>query len=423
MKKTLLLLLAVCSLSLFGKAYAQPADTTALSINNIEVSANQINNFSIKLNIYPNINGKTINPNYWLNTAQRPTVQLSYTSLTQSLKCAPQLNITVVKRGTGFGVKLSGLSTEFLQYFQASGDSTITVQFTSDVMLQFTDGSYGSISSSTLNTAIGAVTIPDSTRSDYAGAIKTFYYYENKSDFGVEPNNSGSNNTVYFVTLKNQNVYPSKKINSCTPPSGRLYWSLDTRLSTNPGDSLNYLKVYPINLKLTKPTQYATDISLQLGNESNQTFNNKRVAVNLAISQIVPNFVNLVPLNTARIRLKPILTAGVKGYYDYSNDQPHFFSGQAFAGGYYYIPIYTNYALIVEGNGFYDFSNERNPDKKIKGNYTLTLGTEIPKTGFKAMFKYINGQTDINFQQGQVIALGLLMDFIQEKNNTKKPTP
>jgi len=402
------------------------ADTTQVLIKQVSVISNDINNFSLYLNVSldsATMQGRKINPEYWFPVATRPQVQLVYTGATQQLKCAPVVNVTVTGASTGFGLKLSSLSPDFIRFFQANGDSTINVQFTSDVVMKFkgSDSSFGIVNKNLLNASIGSIVIPDSSRTQYIGALKTYYYYENKSDFGVEPNNAGSNNTVYFLTLKNQNAYPSKKINSCTPPASRLYWNIDTRMSTNPGDSLNYLKLYPINVKLSKPSQYASDLSLQLGNESNQTFENKRVAVNLAYSQIVPNFVNLVPMNMPRLRLKPLLNVGVKGYYDYSNDQPHFFSGQAFAGGYYYIPVYTNYAVIIEGNAFYDFSNERNPDKKIKGAYTITLGAEIPKTGFKAMFKYINGQTDIGFQQGQVIALGLLMDFLQEKKSTPKP--
>lgn len=33
------------------------------------------------------------------------------------------------------------------------------------------------------------------------------------------------------------------------------------------------------------------------------------------------------------------------------------------------------------------------------------------------MFKYTDGQTDINFKEGSIISIGLLMDFFQEKKN------
>lgn len=66
---------------------------------------------------------------------------------------------------------------------------------------------------------------------------------------------------------------------------------------------------------------------------------------------------------------------------------------------------------------FYDFSEENNPKKSLQGNDSITLGAAIPSTGFKAMFKYVDGKTGINFKQGKIIAVGLLMDFPQEKKN------
>lgn len=71
--------------------------------------------------------------------------------------------------------------------------------------------------------------------------------------------------------------------------------------------------------------------------------------------------------------------------------------------------------LLLKELLFTILAMKRNPDKKIQGNYSITLGTEIPKTGFKAMFKYTDGKTDINFKQGSIISIGLLMDFFQEQ--------
>ena len=158
-------------------------------------------------------------------------------------------------------------------------------------------------------------------------------------------------------------------------------------------------------------------MNVKLGNESDQSFINKRVVVDASINMIVPNLVNLTTAQSNRLRLKPVITAGLKGYYDYSNDITSFTSGLAHIDGSYYIPVFNNYAIILEATSFYDFSKERNPLKKIQGNYSITLGAEIPKTGFKAMFKYTDGKTDINFKQGSIISIGLLMDFFQEKKN------
>ena len=73
--------------------------------------------------------------------------------------------------------------------------------------------------------------------------------------------------------------------------------------------------------------------------------------------------------------------------------------------------------MIIDGSAFYDLSKERNPNHKVSGNYSVIFGTEIPKSGIKAIFKYINGKTDIDYKQGQVLMIGLLSDFLNEKNN------
>lgn len=152
-----------------------------------------------------------------------------------------------------------------------------------------------------------------------------------------------------------------------------------------------------------------------MGNESNQTFSNKRVVIDGEYSFIIPNLINLTTASAIRLRLKPIISMGIKGYYDYSNDITHFASGQAYLSLHYYIPVFNNYSLIIDESPFYDFSNEKNPDHKINNQYSIILGAEIPKNGFKAMFKYVNGESNINYKQGAIIGIGVLMDFFQEK--------
>lgn len=64
-------------------------------------------------------------------------------------------------------------------------------------------------------------------------------------------------------------------------------------------------------------------------------------------------------MQSNRLRLKPVITAGLKRYSDYSNDIDSFSSGLAHIDGYYYVPVFNNYAIIIEGTSFYDFSNEK----------------------------------------------------------------
>ena len=122
------------------------------------------------------------------------------------------------------------------------------------------------------------------------------------------------------------------------------------------------------------------------------------------------------------MRLKPIVNVGIKGYEDYSNNITAFISGQAYLKGYYYIPVYNNYSIIIDGSAFYDFSNQRNPDHKIADNYSITIASELPATGFKAILKFVNGKSDIDYKTGQIILIGLLMDFFQEKNSVPTKT-
>lgn len=393
-------------------------DTTIININSSRIVSNQVNNFSLTIQLFLDIGNRQIDPDYWLDRSSRPGFEFVYTGLTQTVRCAPEIQLAQVNATggqSGIGLKISNINPDFIAFFKATGDSVIDVRFTSDIFVRFTDGSMGRLPVAMANTQISRISISSPDRSTYAGALKNFFYYQNTSDFGAEPNNASSDNTVYFLTLRMQNTYNFHKNISCKLPASRVYWNFDTRLSTNTGDSLNYVKFYPINLQLSDHNKYSSTLSVQLGNESDQLFWNKRVSLNLRYTTILPNLVNLITAGSPRLRLKPIVTLGLRSYYDYSNQQSHFYSGQVFSNGYYYIPLADHYAIVLEGTAFYDFSTVRNQSRKINGNYAVTIGADVPKTGFKAMFKYISGKTDINFQKGEVIALGLLMDFIHDK--------
>ena len=274
------------------------------------------------------------------------------------------------------------------------------------------------IKADVLNSMINEqLTYTEDDRTGFMTSLNNFYYYDNKADFGVNPGQD-SVKTSYILSLKLQNAYNRKNFLKCDDNTKSLpvYWNLDARVSTNFKDSLNYIKFYPVNLMFenySKKIPY--QLNLKLGHESTQDLISKRAVVDASISLITPNLVNLSTAQSSRLRLKPVITAGFKGYYDYSNNVDAFASGQPHIDGYYYVPVFDNYAIIFEGTSFYDLSQTRNPDKKIQGNYSITLGAEIPKTGFKAMFKYTDGRTDINFKQGSIIAIGLLMDFFDEK--------
>ncbi|MHA3787474.1 hypothetical protein ACX0HA_04625 [Flavobacterium hauense] len=358
---------------------------------------------------------------HWIKHPEdKPKVSIQYGDQKSDcpLKVQPYAS---AKKSIGFEV--SGFTVATLERFlNRDHDNQIKLLIENDVRVHIFPDTTGSrfvvITADVLNKMINdQLTITEDDRSGFLTSLNNFYYYQNKVDFGVQPSQD-TVNTSYILSLKLQNAYNRKNFLKCDESEKRrpVYWSLDTRLSTDFKDSLNYIKFYPVNFLWENytgklPHQY----SVKLGHESSQDFVSKRATIDASFIMIAPNLINLTTAQSDRLRLKPVITAGIKGYYDYSNDMDAFASGQPHVDGYYYVPVFNNYAIIFEGTAFYDMSTERNPDNKVQGNYSITLGAEIPKTGFKAMFKYVDGKSDINLKEGSIISIGLLMDFFQEK--------
>jgi hypothetical protein len=417
MKHILFILLAL------GFSATCVSQTEYVTPKNITLKQNSVGEFSLAIDINLDISETdNIDPDYWIeNPQEKPKVALIYGD--QKLDCPLNVSPMVGAKSVGFKVTNFSKST-FERFLNKDHDNQIKLVVEQDVTIRLltTDGQAGqrflAIKADVLNSMINEqLTYTEDDRTGFMTSLNNFYYYQNKVDFGVNPSQD-TIKTSYILSLKLQNAYNRKNFLKCDDDKKpvHIYWTLDARVSTNFKDSLNYIKFYPINLMLenfTKKIPY--QLNLKLGHESTQDFISKRVAVDASISLITPNLVNLSTAQSSRLRLKPVITAGFKGYYDYSNNVDSFASGQPHIDGYYYVPVFDNYAIIFEGTSFYDLSQTRNPDKKIQGNYSITLGAEIPKTGFKAMFKYTDGRTDINFKQGSIIAIGLLMDFFDEK--------
>jgi len=401
------------------------SQTKEVAPKSIKLLTNAIGEFSISVDIGLEMTDKdSIDYDYWIDEPfEKPKVHLQYADQKSNckLEIKPELSST-----QSIGFKVTGFSqSTFDRFLNKDRDNQIKLVVDKNIKIKLFPKESGAapqfwiIPADAINELISNnLTFTDSERSDFLTYLNNFYYYENKVDFGVNPEKD-SIKTNYVLSIRLQNAYNRKNFLQCDEASSKrkpLYWSLDTRLSTNFNDSLNYIKLYPVNFLIedfNKKIPY--QLNIKIGHESNQSFINKRAAVDASINIITPNIINLSTAQSNRLRLKPVITAGLKGYYDYSNNISSFASGLAHVDGYYYIPVFNNYAIIIEGTSFYDFSNERNPDKEVQGNYSVTLGAEIPKTGFKAMFKYTDGKTDINFKQGSVISLGLLMDFFQEQ--------
>jgi hypothetical protein len=399
------------------------AQTKEVKPKGIKLSVNSVQDFSISLDFELEMNDDTIDFDYWItNPIEKPKLSLQYAD--QKSKCKLEVNPEISQNSLGF--KITGFSeSTFDRFLNKDRDNQITLVVENNIKIRLqkkegeSEPQFWIISADIINKMINEdLKFTQDERSTFLTSLNNFYYYENKVDFGVKPGQD-SLRTDYVLSIRLQNAYNRKNILKCNEgakKSSPLYWSLDTRLSTNFNDSLNYIKFYPVNFLVENfSSKIPYQFNVKFGHESNQSFINKRVVIDASINLITPNIINLTTTQSNRLRLKPVISAGLKGYYDYSNNINSFASGLAHIDGYYYIPVFNNYAIIFEGTTFYDFSGERNPNKKIQGNYSITLGAEIPKTGFKAMFKYTDGKTDINFKQGSIISIGLLMDFFQEQ--------
>ncbi|MFD2600775.1 hypothetical protein [Flavobacterium suzhouense] len=401
------------------------AQTDIVTPTKIALIKNTVGEASMSIDIQLDINkNESIDFDHWINHPEdKPKVSLQYGDQKSDcpLRVRPEAS---AKNSIGFIV--SGFTESTLERFlNRDHDNQIKLLVENDVrvnLLHMPDTMATShllvIKADVLNKMINdQLTITADDRSGFLTSLNNFYYYQNKVDFGVQPSQD-TVKTSYILTMKLQNAYNRKNFLKCddSQKGTPIYWSLDTRLSTEFKDSLNYIKFYPVNLMWENYSKKIPfQLSIKAGHESSQDFISKRAALDASITLITPNAINLTTAQSNRLRLKPVITAGIKGYYDYSNNVEAFTSGQPHVDGYYYVPVFNNYAIIFEGTAFYDMSTVRNPDNKIQGNYSVTLGAEIPKTGFKAMFKYVDGKSDINFKDGSVIAIGLLMDFFQEK--------
>jgi hypothetical protein len=421
-----LMVFAIATLSITN-SYSQ--DVSTVKPKEVKLAYNAFGTPSISIDFILDMGTDHIDPDFWLTPANKPKFELKYGDQAAQA-CALNAQPSVSKMG--FGLRLTGFNQATLNRFLAKDkDNQITIAFTADVVIELdlkpgeTVARRWLIKKEDANQMIADdLEITDDKRTAFLTILNNFFYYENFVDFGIEPATDTSQSR-YFLTLRFQNVYSRKNMLDCKKTRVRnpLYWSVESRLSTDFKDSLNFINIYPVNFHYEQLTEkFPFQFNARLGHESDQSFSTKRFAVNAAFNFMIPNLINLTTAKSNRLRLKPVIETGLKGYHDYSTKDSSFTSGQAFLNGYYYIPVFTNYAIIIEGKTFYDFSEENNPDKKIKGNYSITLGAEIPKTGFKAMFKYVDGKSDVNFKQGKIITLGLLIDFFQEKNSSKSPS-
>jgi len=426
-KRSLMLLLALVPLALCAQIKPDTLakqDTVAYTVSSLGLDTNTVNRPSLTLVLNTSFTTGEITGDYY-NNGYKPKLHVDYKGKVP--KCPLELVVGV--RKTKLTIKFTNLTQETIVRFGGK-DNALAIVFDEDLFFKYRtdpngkpkDYTYGRISKDTLNKVLKEqLSFPADAQTRFLTAVNTMYYYKNSADFGVEPSKDSSSFAL-VLNFNYQNLYSAGSLLNCGANSGSsghtlVYYSVSTRLSTNPKDSLNFINIYPL---VIQGSNYGgkgiiKEWALKAGHESSEDFSYRRVAVDGSISMILPNLVNLTSAASTRLRLKPVIDLGLKGYDNYSKGVTSFISGQAYLNAYYYIPVYDHYAIIINDKTFYDFSAQTNPKKELASNYSVAIGTEIPKSGFKVMFKYQDGKSEFNKKETQAVVLGLIMNLFNDK--------
>lgn len=312
----------------------------------------------------------------------------------------------------GISIAISGAKEDLVRDLK-NGEKKHYVFIDKDLILPLDNGKSLKITPATMRqkTSDGAILISDKEAKALIEARGgEMYMYDNKIDFGVEsddsdtPDAKGDEYTLSF-TYSQRLKYKCLKWNTV---------AVKGQISTDSDDPLSRFHIYPVNVNLYSSRRIPMNIVGQLGLEGNQKFTNGRFNANLYWQGITPNLIDLTQ-GKHRLRLKPVLKLGVKGFQEFDNNRDESsneLSGEAYAELYYYIPILEYYSLLLEANVFYVFSNEIMPEREIRWNYDATLGIKIPGTDFKIIAKYSFGENDMNFVKDDKLLLGFAMDIL-----------
>lgn len=302
--------------------------------------------------------------------------------------------------------------TEIEKFVSLSGSAYLSIE--NGLNVPFTDGTSLSFSASDVERqSKGKIGLGTETRDMYFKAFGGEYAYANNSfGWGITPKSESDIDKLELnAEFSFQQMYGFRK-GKAGEQKPLVFYSKG-RVSTNSKDSLNFLYIYPLNFDISGASE--AQMMARLGVEGNQTFTSGRMAFNFSYEKLINNLVDFTYGNN-RLRLKPIINLGGKIYKEFDNmrigpDSENELSGQVYANLYYNIPVMNNYSIILESNAYYDFSEKINPDQKIRLNYSIALGIDLPKTPFKTLFKYKDGQVDVNNLADSNLTIGLLADL------------
>lgn len=236
---------------------------------------------------------------------------------------------------------------------------------------------------------------------------RNLHLYRNYFDFGFNPQEDLFALSLNYLYSRpyGQNQYG-------------LYLFSEGRVSTIPDDTLNYLKIYPLNMNIYTDDLLRHHAVLRSGIEADQLFSTVRVNLGLNVESIIPNLIDL-SYGHNRLRLKPVVSAGVSFYNelrvpDGKDKQSEFlFHGEI----YYYIPIMEAYYLLLQGRTFYDTG--RDPADAWNYNASIALGLELSSAPATIIARYIFGVNEITFEHDDQLLIGFAMDLFSAKGRTR----
>lgn len=253
--------------------------------------------------------------------------------------------------------------------------------------------------------SLGSMQItPDQQQELLASLSRNLHLYRNYFDFGFKPQED-----LFALSL---NYLYSRTYG---PNQYGLYFFSEGRISTTPADTLNFLKIYPVNLNLWTDGLLRHHATLQGGIEADQLFNTMRVSLGLNVESIIPNFIDL-SYGHNRLRLKPVVAAGVNFYNELivPGDRKKQNDFLLYGEIYYYIPIMEAYYLLLQGRTFYDTG--RNPADAWNYNASIALGLEMKAAPATIIARYVFGVNEITFEQDEQLLIGFAMDLFGGRN-------
>lgn len=232
------------------------------------------------------------------------------------------------------------------------------------------------------------------------------FLYGNFIDAGAEVDTDDSSQSNYVM-----------QFNYTAPLLFSKYLSIAAsgRFSTKSNDPLSRFSVFPMYNYLYFNKAVPMQMTLFSGIEGNQNFTTQMFSAGGGVQAIIPNFINFTG-GENRIRLKPILKVGMKWLKEYrTEDRSEQLGndGQIFCELYYYIPVYKSYSILLTGNTFNNFTGNTGGNGWLY-QYNLTLGVELPVTGFNVIAKYSQGSNDVNYEYDSQLILGLMMGLFEK---------